>query len=281
VTDAVHAEGGRNRAARSHTGRYGYQPFCVAPSRIKSPISPFHPRTLGARHEPAASREIAPSYAARNSHAKPATTVEVMAARAYFINQFSSRTPTIARMTGAARTRTHAATGQRSSRACAGRGPTSYLFTGFLDADLIPDGSRLAQAVTIAKGRHSGGDGSSTPASLARGAPSRRSHQRAARRLAWGDEKMRAELRARESRFRWSPATGSTRRRSPTRFLAEGCADLVSLARPLLADAEFVPRQRRDAPADINTCIACNQACLDQHLQEPARQLSRQSTRRS
>jgi 2,4-dienoyl-CoA reductase (NADPH2) len=130
--------------------------------------------------------------------------------------------------------------------------------------DLIPDGSSWPEAVTLAKAVTRAGATilntgigwheariPTIATSVPRGA------------FAWVTKKMRAELRAAGITI---PLVTSNRINTPEvadQILSDGCADMVSLARPLLADAEFVAKAKADRAADINTCIACNQACLD------------------
>ena len=267
VTDAVHAEGGRIALQILHTGRYGYHPLCVAPSRIQSPISPFTPRELSAR---GIERQIrAFVRCARLAREAGYDGVEVMGSEGYFINQFLV---------------TH--TNQRNdewggdyanrmrlpveivSRVREAVGPDFILIYRLSMLDLIPDGSSWEEVVTLARAIAKAGATiintgigwheariPTIATSVPRGA------------FAWVTKKMRETLRAEGITV---PLVTSNRINMPEvgeQILADGCADMVSLARPLLADPDFVRKAREGRSAAINTCIACNQACLDHTFQ--------------
>ena len=263
VTDAVHAEGGKIALQILHTGRYGYQPLCVAPSRLKSPISPFTPRELTAR---GIERQIR-AFVRCAALAREAgyDGVEVMGSEGYFINQFlvthtNQRTdawggPYEHRM------RLPVEIVQRVREAV---GPDFIVIYRLSMLDLIPDGSSWDEAVTLAKAVAQAGATiintgigwheariPTIATSVPRGA------------FAWVTKKMRNALHAAGIT---TPLVTSNRINTPEvaeQVLADGCADLVSLARPFLADPEFVAKAQAGRADDINTCIACNQACLD------------------
>jgi 2,4-dienoyl-CoA reductase (NADPH2) len=263
VTDAVHAEGGKIALQILHTGRYGYQPFCVAPSRIQSPISPFTPRELGAR---GIERQIrAFVRCARLAREAGYDGVEVMGSEGYFINQFLvTHTNKRDDEWGGSyenRMRLPVEIVQRVREAV---GPDFILIYRLSMLDLIPDGSSWPEVVQLAKAVEKAGATilntgigwheariPTIATSVPRGA------------FGWVTKKMRDELRAAGLTI---PLVTSNRINMPEvaeQLLADGCADMVSLARPLLADAEFVNKAARGRPEQINTCIACNQACLD------------------
>ena len=267
VTDAVHAEGGRIALQILHTGRYGYHPLCVAPSRIQSPISPFAPRELSAR---GIERQIR-AFVRCASLAREAgyDGVEVMGSEGYFINQFLV-THTNQRSdewggSYANRMRLAVEIVQRVREAV---GPDFILIYRLSMLDLIPDGSSWDEAVTLARAIAKAGATiintgigwheariPTIATSVPRGA------------FAWVTKKMRDTLRAEGITV---PLVTSNRINMPEvgeQILADGCADMVSLARPLLADADFVRKAREGRSEDINTCIACNQACLDHTFQ--------------
>lgn len=263
VTDAVHAEGGRIALQILHTGRYAYQPLAVAPSRIRSPISPFTPRELSAR---GIERQIR-AFVRCATLAREAgyDGVEIMGSEGYFINQFLV-THTNQRGDGwggdyTKRMRLPIEIVQRVREAV---GPDFILIYRLSMLDLIPDGSSWDEAVTLGKAVAAAG---ATILNTGIGWHEARiptiatSVPRAA--FAWVTQKMRASLRADGLTI---PLVTSNRINTPEvaeQVLADGCADLVSLARPLLADPDFVAKARDGRAADINTCIACNQACLD------------------
>lgn len=267
VTDAVHAEGGRIALQILHTGRYAYHPLAVAPSRIQSPISPFAPRALSAA---GIERQIrAFVRCAKLAREAGYDGVEVMGSEGYFINQFLV-THTNKRddaWGGSYENRMRLAV-EIVQRVREATGPDFILIYRLSMLDLIPDGSSWAEAVTLAKAVTAAGATilntgigwhearvPTIATSVPRGA------------FAWVTQKMRRELRAAGLTI---PLVTSNRINMPEvaeQILADGCADLVSLARPLLADAEFVAKARAGKRDEINTCIACNQACLDHTFQ--------------
>jgi 2,4-dienoyl-CoA reductase (NADPH2) len=263
VTDAVHAEGGRIALQILHTGRYGYHPFCVAPSRIRSPISPFTPRELSAR---GIERQIR-AFVRCATLAREAgyDGVEVMGSEGYFINQFLvTHTNHRTDQWGGPYENRMRLPVEIVSRVRAAVGRDFIIIYRLSMLDLIPDGSSWPEVVTLAKAVTQAGATilntgigwhearvPTIATSVPRGA------------FAWVTQKMRNELRAAGITV---PLVTSNRINTPEvaeQLLADGCADMVSLARPLLADPEFVAKARAGRSADINTCIACNQACLD------------------
>ncbi|MGD9832917.1 MAG: FAD-dependent oxidoreductase [Piscinibacter sp.] len=267
VTDAVHAEGGRIALQILHTGRYGYHPLAVAPSRIQSPISPFTPRELSTR---GIERQIR-AFVRCATLAREAgyDGVEVMGSEGYFINQFlvthtNQRTDEWGG-SYANRMRLAVEIVQRVREAV---GPDFILIYRLSMLDLIPGGSTWDEAVTLARAIAKAGATiintgigwheariPTIATSVPRGA------------FAWVTKKMRDTLRAEGISV---PLVTSNRINMPEvgeQILADGCADMVSLARPLLADPDFVRKAREGRSEDINTCIACNQACLDHTFQ--------------
>ncbi|QTN23017.1 NADPH-dependent 2,4-dienoyl-CoA reductase [Rhizobacter sp. AJA081-3] len=267
VTDAVHAEGGKIALQILHTGRYGYHPLCVAPSRIQSPISPFTPRALSAR---GIERQIrAFVRCAKLAREAGYDGVEVMGSEGYFINQFLvTHTNQRSDEWGGSyenRMRLPVEIVQRVREAV---GKDFILIYRLSMLDLIPDGSSWPEVVTLAKAVTAAGATllntgigwheariPTIATSVPRGA------------FAWVTKKMREELRAAGLTI---PLVTSNRINMPEvgeQILADGCADMVSLARPLLADPAFVAKAKAGRNSDINTCIACNQACLDHTFQ--------------
>ena len=263
VTRAVHEAGGKIALQILHTGRYAYHPLAVAPSSIKSPISPFKPFALSAR---GVERQIrAFVNCAVKAREAGYDGVEIMGSEGYFINQF------LAQHTNqrddawggdySQRMRLPLEIVQRTREAV---GPDFIVIYRLSMIDLVPGGSSWDEIVTLGKAVARGG------ASLintgigwheARVPTIATSVPRAA--FAWVTQKMKAEFAAAGIA---TPLVTSNRINTPEvaeQLLAQGCADLVSLARPLLADAEFVNKAARGRADEINTCIACNQACLD------------------
>ena len=267
VTDAVHQAGGKIALQILHTGRYGYHPLAVAPSRIQSPISPFTPFALSSR---GVERQI---RAFVNCAAKAREAgydgVEIMGSEGYFINQF------LALHTNQ---RTDEWGGDYSNRmrlpleivarTREAVGSDFIIIYRLSMIDLVPGGSSWDEVVTLGKAVAKGG------ASIintgigwheARVPTIATSVPRAA--FAWVTQKMKAEFAAAGIT---TPLVTSNRINTPEvaeQVLAEGCADMVSMARPLLADADFVKKAARGQADQINTCIACNQACLDHIFQ--------------
>ncbi len=263
VTDAVHGEGGKIALQILHTGRYGYSPLCVAPSRIQSPISPFTPRELSAR---GIERQIR-AFVRCATLAREAgyDGVEVMGSEGYFINQFlvthtNQRTDCWG---GAYDNRMRLAV-EIVGRVREAVGPDFILIYRISLIDLIPDGSSWPEVVQLAKAVTAAGAtilNSGIGWHEARVPTIATSVPRAA--FAWVTKKLRDELRAAGLAV---PLVTSNRINMPAvaeAVLADGAADLVSLARPFLADAEFVNKAASGRSDEINTCIACNQACLD------------------
>ena len=258
VTDAVHAEGGKIAMQILHTGRYGYHPFAVGPSAIKSPISPFKPRELSARGVESQIRAFVRCAALAREAGYDG--VEVMGSEGYFINQFLS--PHTNRRKDAwggdyaNRMRLPVEIVARCREAV---GRDFIIIYRLSMLDLIPDGQTWDETVQLAKAIEGAG------ASIintgigwheARVPTIATSVPRAA--FAWVTKKMKGEVSI--------PLVVTNRINTPEvaeALLADDCADLVSMARPLLADPDFVNKAARGLSAEINTCIACNQACLD------------------
>lgn len=267
VTDAVHGAGGKIALQILHTGRYAYHPLAVAPSRLQSPISPFTPFALSAR---GVERQIrAFENCAVKAREAGYDGVEVMGSEGYFINQFLSQTTNL---------RTDAWGGDYShrmrlpveilARMREAVGPDFIIIYRLSMIDLVPGGSAWDEIVTLGKAVATGGANivntgigwhEARVPTIATSVP------RAA--FAWVTQKMKAEFAAAGIA---TPLVTSNRINTPEvaeQVLADGCADMVSMARPLLADADFVKKAREGRADRINTCIACNQACLDHVFQ--------------
>ncbi len=258
VTRAVHAEGGRICLQILHAGRYAYHPLSVAPSRIKSPITPFTPRALSAR---GVERTIdAFVNCARKAQDAGYDGVEVMGSEGYLINQFlvertNQRTDDWG---GSLENRQRFPVEiLRRMRAAVGRDFIIIYRLSMLD--LVERGQAWEEIVSLARRVEAAG---ATLINTGIGWHEARvptivtSVPRAA--FSWVTRRMKSEVAI--------PLVTTNRINMPDvaeRVLADGDADMVSMARPLLADPEWV-RKAREARADeINTCIACNQACLD------------------
>ena len=262
VTDAVHGHDAKICLQLLHAGRYAYHPLSVAPSRIKSPITPFTPRALGAR---GVERTIdAYATAARLAREGGYDGVEVMGSEGYLINQFlSARTNRRDDAWGgdvAARMRFATEIVRRVREAC---GPDFIIIYRLSMLELVPEGSDWNEIVRQARAIEAAG------ASIintgigwheARVPTIATSVPRAA--FAGVTAKLRPHVAL--------PLVATNRINMPDvaeRILAGGGADMVSMARPLLADPQWVAKARAGKPDAINTCIACNQACLDHVFQ--------------
>jgi len=267
VTDAVHQAGGQIALQILHTGRYAYHPFAVAPSRIQSPISPFKPFELSVR---GVERQIrAFVNCAVKAREAGYDGVEIMGSEGYFINQFLARhTNKRTDQWGgdySQRMRLPLEIVQRTREAV---GKDFTLIYRLSMIDLVPDGSTWDEVVQLGKAVAQGG---ATIINTGIGWHEARvptiatSVPRAA--FAWVTAKMKAEFLAAGIT---TPLVTSNRINTPEvaeGILASGQADMVSMARPLLADPQFVAKAAAGQADLINTCIACNQACLDHVFQ--------------
>jgi 2,4-dienoyl-CoA reductase (NADPH2) len=262
VTQAVHAEGGRICMQILHAGRYGYHPLSVAPSAIKSPITPFKPRALSAQ---GVERTIADFVnCARLAQEAGYDGVEVMGSEGYLINEFiAARTNQRQDAWGgdaSRRMRFAAAIVQRTRAAV---GPGFIIIYRLSMLDLVEDGQDWDEIVTLARIiEHAGASIINTGIGWheARVPTIVTSVPRAG--FAWVTARLKGEVAI--------PLIATNRINMPDvaeRILASGEADMVSMARPLLADPEWPNKARSGRSDRINTCIACNQACLDHVFQ--------------
>ncbi len=267
VTQAVHEAGGKIALQILHTGRYGYHPLAVAPSRLQSPISPFTPFALSARGVERQIRDFV--NCAAKAREAGYDGVEIMGSEGYFINQFlAQHTNKRDDQWGgdySQRMRLPLEIVQRTREAL---GKDFIIIYRLSMIDLVPGGSSWDEVVQLGKGVAQGG------ASIintgigwheARVPTIATSVPRAA--FAWVTKKMKEEFTALGIH---TPLVTSNRINTPEvaeQVLADGCADMVSMARPLLADPDFVKKAVQGRAQDINTCIACNQACLDHVFQ--------------
>ena len=258
ITSAVHQEGGKICMQILHTGRYAYSPKAVAPSPIQAPINMFTPRELSHDEiEQTINDYINCAVLAQSANYDG---VEVMGSEGYLINQF------IVKRTNK---RTDEWGGSYENRIKFAlrivKGIREAVGEKFIIIyrlsllDLVEDGSTWEEVVQLAKEIEKAGAtiinsgigwhearvptiGSIVP----RGS------------FAWVTKKLMGEVNI--------PLVATNRINTPDiaeSVLADGCADMVSMARPFLADAEFVLKTMEGRTDEINTCIACNQACLD------------------
>ncbi|MDX2547128.1 FAD-dependent oxidoreductase [Streptomyces sp. WI04-05B] len=258
ITDAVHREGGRIAMQILHFGRYAYHQDLVAPSPLQAPISPFTPHEL----TDAEVEQTIDDYARAALLARRAgyDGVEIMGSEGYLINEFiaagtNHRTD---RWGGSYenRTRFPLETVRRVREAV---GEDFILIYRLSMLDLVPGGSSLDEVITLAKAVEAAGATiintgigwheariPTIATSVPRGA------------YTWVTKRLMGEVGI--------PLVTTNRINTPEvaeELLAGGFADMVSMARPMLADPDFVAKAREGRPEAINTCIGCNQACLD------------------
>jgi len=258
VTDAVHAAGGKICLQILHTGRYAYHPLAVSASKLKSPISPFAPRALSGWGV----RKTIADYArcARLAQKAGYDGVEIMGSEGYLINQFIA--PKTNHRTdewgGSFENRIRFAV-EIVRRTREKVGPNFIIVFRLSMLDLVEDGSTWDEVVQLAKAIEAAG---ATIINTGIGWHEARIPTiatmvpRAA--FTWVTRRMKGEVKI--------PLVTTNRINAPDvaeEVLARGDADMVSMARPFLADAEFVNKAAAGRADEINTCIACNQACLD------------------
>jgi 2,4-dienoyl-CoA reductase (NADPH2) len=259
ITDTVHAAGGKIAMQILHAGRYAYHPLCVAPSSLKSPITPFRPRALthwGVRRTIAAYVRCA-MLAQRAGY----DGVEIMGSEGYLINQFiAPQTNHRDDEWGGSflnRIRFPVAIVRRTRETA---GPKFIIIYRLSMLDLVEGGSTWDEVVALAQAIEAAG---ATIINTGIGWHEARIPTiatmvpRAA--FAWVTRRMKSNVRI--------PLITTNRINDPATaemLIARGDADMVSMARPFLADPEFVNKAAQNRAAEINTCIGCNQACLDQ-----------------
>jgi 2,4-dienoyl-CoA reductase (NADPH2) len=258
VTQAVHAEGGRIAMQILHAGRYAYSKHCVAPSAIRAPISAFTPTALDEEGIEKQISDIA-TAAARAAQAGY-DGVEVMGSEGYFLNQFlAPRTNCREDRWGGSLENRMRLPVEVVARVRAALGPEKLLIYRISLLDLVTEGQEWSEIVALAHVvTEAGADVLNTGIGWheARVPTIVTSVPRAA--FAHLTAKLRPEVSV--------PVIASNRINTPQvaeTILAQGQADMVSMARPFLADPNFVATAARGEAARIAPCIACNQACLD------------------
>lgn len=258
VTDAVHREGGKICMQILHAGRYSYHPLSVSASRKKAPINPFTPRALSER----GIRRQIDAFIRTAVLAKEAgyDGVEIMGSEGYLINQFTA--PRANQRTdqwgGSVENRVRLPVEIiRGVRRAVGRDFIVMYRLSLID--LVDGGNTWDEVVFQGKAVEDAGVdliGTGVGWHEARVPTIVTSVPRAA--FAFVTERFRKEVKV--------PVVASNRINRPEvaeELLARGACDLVSMARPLLADPAFANKAREGRVDEINTCIACNQACLD------------------
>jgi 2,4-dienoyl-CoA reductase (NADPH2) len=258
VTDRVHEAGGKIAMQILHAGRYAYGPKCVAPSPVKSPISPFPPTELD---EDGIEKQISDIVnAAALAQKAGYDGVEIMGSEGYFLNQFlvTHTNKREDRWGGSYenRMRLPIEVVRRTREAV---GPNFIIIYRLSMIDLVPNGSTHDEVVQLAQEIEKAG---ATIINTGIGWHEARiptiatSVPRAA--FAWVTKKLMGKVSI--------PVITSNRINTPgvaEQVLSDGCADMVSMARPMLADAYFVQKAMAGQADHIAPCIACNQACLD------------------
>jgi 2,4-dienoyl-CoA reductase (NADPH2) len=258
VTDAVHRADGKICMQILHAGRYGYHPFSQAPSKIKSPITPFTPSAMSGRQV----RCTIKDYGRSAALAKKAgyDGVEVMGSEGYLINQFVCARTNERSDEWGGEFANRARFALEIVRAIRERVGEEFIIIFRLSMlDLVDKGSSWDEVVQLAKWLEEAGVSiintgigwhearvPTIATSVPRGA------------FAWVTERLKKEVRL--------PLIATNRINTPEigeQIIASGQADMVSMARPFLADPEFVNKAAANTPELINTCIGCNQACLD------------------
>lgn len=258
VTDAVHKYGSKICLQLLHAGRYSYHPFSLAPSAIKAPINPFKPKAMSERQI----KNTIKHYARGAKLAQKAgyDGVEIMGSEGYLINQFlCPRTNKRDDNWGGSFENRMRFPLEIVKAVRAAVGEKSIIIFRLSMLDLVEDGHQLDEVLQLGKLLEQAGvtiintgigwHEARVPTivtSVPRGA------------FSWITERVRRELSV--------PVVAVNRINTPEiaeHILESNQADMVSMARPLLADPEFVKKAEQGQSERINTCIACNQACLD------------------
>ncbi|MBD1390976.1 NADPH-dependent 2,4-dienoyl-CoA reductase [Neiella sp. HB171785] len=258
VTEAVHQGGGKICLQILHAGRYGYHPLTVSASAIKAPISPFKPSELSARGIRKTIKDFANT--AKLAQRAGYDGVEIMGSEGYLINQFiCARTNQRTDQWGGSYTNRIRLALDIVSATRAKVGDEFIIIFRLSMLDLVEQGSSWDEVIELAKALEQAGVTiintgigwheariPTIATSVPRGA------------FSWVTEKLKPHVSV--------PLVTTNRINDPQvaeDILAQGQADMVSMARPMLADPEFVNKAARNEAELINTCIACNQACLD------------------
>ena len=259
ITQAVHDAGGKIALQILHTGRYSYQAENVAPSAIQAPINPVKPHAL-------TSAEVNQTIAdfvncAKLSQIAGYDGVEIMGSEGYLINEFiAARTNHRDDEWGGSYENRIRFPIEIVKRTRAEVGENFIIIYRLSMLDLVEGGSTLEEVIQLAKEIEKAG---ATIINTGIGWHEARIPTIATKvpraAFTWVTKKLKGSVQI--------PLVTSNRINTPEmaeHVLAQGDADMVSMARPMLADAEFVLKAEQGRSDEINTCIGCNQACLDQ-----------------
>lgn len=258
VTEAVHAEGGRIALQILHSGRYAKAPAAVAPSPLRAPISPVVPHELTGEEIERTIEDFARTAARAREAGYDG--VEIMGSEGYLINEFvAAETNRRTDEWGGCWANRMRLPVEIVRRVRERTGPEFLLIYRLSMLDLVPGGSTVEEVVELARAVEAAG---ATLLNTGIGWHEARIPTIATvvprGGFSWVTRRLKGEVGI--------PLVAVNRINTPEtaeRVLAEGDADMVSLARPLLADPDFVAKAARGRADAINTCIACNQACLD------------------
>ncbi|MBA5636189.1 NADPH-dependent 2,4-dienoyl-CoA reductase [Duganella sp. LX20W] len=258
VTTAVHAAGGKIAMQILHFGRYSYQPGLVAPSALQAPINAFEPHELTTDEVEQTIEDFVRCAGLAQSAGYDG--VEIMGSEGYLINEFiAARTNMRDDEWGGSYEKRMRFPVEIVRRTREKVGPNFIIIYRLSMLDLVEDGSTLDEVIALAKAVEAAG---ATIINTGIGWHEARIPTIATKvpraAFAWVTKQLRGHVKI--------PLIATNRINTPEvaeQVLADGYSDMVSMARPLLADPEFVVKAEQGRADEINTCIGCNQACLD------------------
>ena len=258
ITQAVHDAGGKIAMQILHTGRYSYQPDNVAPSAIQAPINPTKPHALTSAEVHQTIADFA--HCAKMAQYGGYDGVEIMGSEGYLINEFiAARTNHRDDEWGGSYQNRIRLPIEIVKRTREEVGENFIIIYRLSMLDLVEGGSTLEEVIQLAKEIEKAG---ATIINTGIGWHEARIPTIATKvpraAFTWVTEKLKGEVKV--------PLITSNRINTPEmaeHVLASGHADMISMARPMLADAFFVEKAEQGRSDEINTCIGCNQACLD------------------
>ena len=263
VTEAVHQYPTKICLQLLHTGRYAYHPFSVGPSKVKSPITPFTPKAMSVREINSTIKDYA--YSAKLAAKAGYDGIEIMGSEGYLINQFACLRTNKRQDDWGGSIENRMRLAIETIKAVRAKVGANFIIIFRLSMiDLVEGGNTWDEVVIMAKAVEKAG---ATLINTGIGWHEARvptivtSVPRAA--FTWVTERMKKEVTI--------PLITTNRINTPEvaeNILATKQADMVSMARPFLADSDFVNKAKENKSDEINTCIGCNQACLDHVFQQ-------------